>query len=196
MRRLAISVVVVAVVTGLSFILISLLPGNAAVAILGTNATPQSIAALNESLGLDKPFYEQYWRWLNGVFHGNLGVSLLNQESVAQTLNQRLVVSLSLLAGALALATVVGGAIGIWSAARPGVMSRTLDLLAIAGHSVPGFWLALILVWIFAINLQLLPPLGYVSPMESLTESIRFLILPWITLGLIMMTTIAKQMRD
>jgi peptide/nickel transport system permease protein len=195
-RRLLISVPVVIIVTMLSFALLQLLPGNAAEALLGPQATPQEIAGLTKSLGLDRPFWDQYWSWVTGLFHGNLGASLTNGQSVTSLLNQRLGVSISLLAGALVGAIVVGGAIGILSAARPGILSRGLDLLAIGGLALPAFWLALVLVLLLSTKAKLLPALGYVAPGVSLGSWARFLVLPWIALGATMATTIAKQTRD
>lgn len=195
-RRLLISVPVVFVVTALSFGLLQLLPGNAAEALLGPQATPQEIAGLTRSLGLDRPVYQQYWTWLVQLAHGNLGGSLMNSQSVTSLLNQRLGVSISLLAGALIGAIIVGGAIGILSASRPGVLSRLLDLLAIGGLALPAFWLALILVFLLSTKARLLPALGYVAPGTSLAGWARFLILPWIALGATMAAIIAKQTRD
>jgi peptide/nickel transport system permease protein len=195
-RRLLISVPVVFVVTALSFGLLQLLPGNAAEALLGPQATPQEIAGLTRSLGLDHPAYQQYWTWLVHLAHGNLGASLANSQSVTSMLNQRLGVSVSLLVGALLGAIIVGGAIGILSASRPGVLSRLLDLLAIGGLALPAFWLALILVFLLSTKARLLPALGYVAPGTSLASWARFLILPWIALGATMATAIAKQTRD
>ena len=195
-RRLLISVPVVFVVTALSFGLLQLLPGNAAEALLGPQATPQEIAGLTKSLGLDRPLYDQYWTWLAQLGHGNLGASLANGQSVTSLLDQRLGVSVSLMAGALIGAIIIGGAIGILSAARPGVLSRLLDLLAIGGLALPAFWIALVLILLLSTKAKLLPALGYVPPSTSLASWARFLILPWIALGATIATIIAKQTRD
>jgi peptide/nickel transport system permease protein len=193
---LALSVPVVFIVTAVSFVMIDLLPGNAATALLGPSASAQEIARLTRSLGLDKPIWEQYWRWLVGLAHGNLGTSLENGQSVTSLLNQGLGVSISLLAGALFLAVVAGGAAGIYSAARPGILSRILDLGIIAGLAIPAFWLATILVLLFSTDAHLLPALGYVSPSEGVGQWARFLVLPWIALAATMATAVAKQTRD
>ena len=195
LRRVALSVPVVFIVTALSFVLIDLLPGNAASAILGPSASAQQINQLTQSLGLGRPIYTQYWEWLERLAHGNLGVSLDNGQSVTSLLNADLGVSISLLAGALVGAVIVGGAAGIFSAARPGVLSRLLDIGIVAGLAVPAFWLALILVLLLSTDAHLLPALGYASP-SSPAQWARFLVLPWIALGATMATTVAKQTRD
>jgi peptide/nickel transport system permease protein len=121
---------------------------------------------------------------------------MLNSQSVTSILNQRLGVSVSLLAGALIGAIVIGSAIGILSAARPGILSRALDLVAIGGLAVPAFWFALVLVLLLSTKAHLLPALGYVPLGNGVGQWARFLILPWVALGATMATTIAKQMRD
>ena len=87
------------VVSALTFILVSLTPGNAAEEILGTSATPPEYAALNRALGLDLPIYEQYWNWLRHALTGNLGESIFTNQPVTQEIGQRLPVTLSLLVG-------------------------------------------------------------------------------------------------
>jgi peptide/nickel transport system permease protein len=94
LRRVALSVPVVFIVTALSFVLIDLLPGNAASAILGPSASAQQINQLTQSLGLGRPIYTQYWQWLERLAHGNLGVSLDNGQSVTSLLNPDLGVSI------------------------------------------------------------------------------------------------------
>jgi len=195
-RRILISVPVVFVVTALSFGLLQLLPGNAADAILGPQATPQEIAGLTKSLGLDRPLVDQYWSWLTRLVHGDLGDSLTNSQSVTSLLNQRLSVSICLLVGALICAIILGGVIGVLSAARPGLLSRMLDLLAVGGLALPAFWLALILVLVLSTKAHLLPAIGYVALGVNPGSWARFLIMPWITLGATMATIIAKQTRD
>jgi peptide/nickel transport system permease protein len=196
LRRLALSVPVVLVVSALSFVLIDLLPGNAASALLGPSASAQQITQLTHSLGLDRPIWVQYWRWLVHLAHGNLGVSLENGQSVTSLLNADLGVSISLLVGALIGAVIVGGAVGIFSAARPGLLSRVLDIGIIGGLAMPAFWLALILVLLLSTDAHILPALGYISPSTSPVQWARFLVLPWIALGATMATTVAKQTRD
>lgn len=196
LRRLALSVPVILIVTALSFVLIGLLPGNAASAILGPSASAQQISQLSHSLGLSQPIWDQYWHWLTGAVHGNLGVSLENGQSVSSLLNQNLGVSISLLAGALIGGVIVGGAVGIYSAARPGFISRVLDIGIVAGLAIPAFWLALILVLVFSTDAHLLPALGYVSPSTSISQWARSLVLPWIALGATMAPVVARQMND
>jgi peptide/nickel transport system permease protein len=195
-RRLLLSVPLVLVVTAISFVLVELLPGTAAAAILGTKATPEQIAVLDRELGLDLPVWQQYGRWLGGVLHGDLGTSTLTGAPVSADLAARLGVTLSLVVGAMLLTLVAGVALGVLTAVRRGVLSRCIDLLAVLGLAVPSFWLALILILLFSVRLGLLPSVGYVDPATSVGGWLQSLVLPVAALALGMVTTVAKQTRD
>jgi len=118
MRRCVMSVPLLFVVSALTFVLVSLTPGNAAEEILGTSATPAEDAALNHALGLNLPLYEQYWNWLRHALTGHLGQSIFTNQPVTQAIGQRLPVTLSLLVGALIVSVVVGIGLGAFSAVR------------------------------------------------------------------------------
>lgn len=195
-RRLALSVPLVLVVTAISFVLVGLLPGTAAATILGTQATPDQIAALNRQLGLDRPVWEQYGQWLTQLAQGSLGTSTVNGTSVAADLTSRLGVTLSLVLGAMLGTVVLGVTLGVFTARRRGLLSRLIDTLAIAGLAIPGFWLALLLILVFSVELRLLPAIGYVDPSTSLVGWVTSLVLPVTALALSMITTVAKQTRD
>lgn len=196
LRRIAISIPVVIVVTLISFILLALIPGSAAETILGTNATPESIAALNKQLGLDRPIVIQYFTWLGGVLTGNLGTSLLNHQPVADALVGRLPVTLSLVLGATIVAAVLGIAIGTFTARRRGFWSRVIDILAVVGLALPSFWLALLLILFFAVTLHLLPATGYIPFTDDPAGWAISLVLPVASLAIGMTTNLAKQTRD
>lgn len=196
LRRLALSVPLVLIVTAVSFILVGLLPGTAAATILGTRATPVQIAALNQQLGLNKSIWAQYWQWLTHLAHGNLGDSSLTGTPVAADLGGRVGVTLSLVVGAMVVTLVVGISLGVFTARRRGLLSRIVDTLAVVGLAIPGFWLALMLIYVFAVKLRALPSIGYVSPTTSVSQWFEALVLPVVALALSMITTIAKQTRD
>lgn len=190
------SIPLIIVVTAISFILLALLPGSAAESVLGTHATPDQIAALNKQLGLDQPLIVQYLQWLGHLFQGSLGQSLINGESVASQLNQRLPVTFSLVLSATLVAAVVGIAIGVLTARRRTAASRVIDVLAIIGLALPSFWLAYLLIFAFAIKLDVLPATGYVSLTHSPGGWFVSLVLPVASLAIGMITNLAKQTRD
>jgi peptide/nickel transport system permease protein len=196
LRRLALSVVLIVLVPSITFFLEAITPGNVASLLLGTNATQQEVQQLSARLGLSLPLYDQYWHWLTQLFTGNLGTSYLNGQQVSAMIGQRLPVTLSILVGSLILASVLGVGLGVLSATRGRAIARTVDVGSVIGIAAPSFWIAIALVLIFAVKLRLLPAIGYVAINASPEQWLRSLILPWIALGLGLMTFIAKQTRD
>jgi peptide/nickel transport system permease protein len=195
-RRLLMSVPLLVVVTALSFLLISLTPGDAANTLLGTSATAQQYAAVRQQLGLNLPLYDQYWRWLHHAFVGNLGTSLLNGQSVSLEIWQRLPTTLSLVVGALVLSTIVGVAFGVFSAVRGGLPARAVDAFALVGIALPAFWVGLELVVVFSVSLGWFPATGFTSLSQSPIEWLRSLVLPVLALSLWGIAALTKQTRE
>ena len=121
LRRIVLAVPLLFIVSALSFVLVSVTPGDAATEILGVQASPETIAELRHALGLDLPLHEQYWNWLTDAATGDLGTSLYSGEPVAHTIRSRLPVTLSLVVSALLLTLIVGVGLGLFSAVRGGV---------------------------------------------------------------------------
>jgi peptide/nickel transport system permease protein len=195
-RRLLWAVPLVLGVSLVVFVLASLVPGDAARTILGESATPEAVAALQTELGLDRPWYAQYLTWLGGLVHGDLGTSVFTGEPVTAALNSRLAVTLALVLVTVVVCTVVGVAIGMAGALRGGVVARVLDVVSLFGIALPSFWVALVLVSLFAVKLRWFPATGYVSPDVSLGGWASSLVLPVVSLGLLGISVIAKQTRD
>lgn len=195
LRRLVMSVPLLLVVSAVTFILIAFLPGDAARVVAGRNATEEQVAQTRSELGLDRPLWQQYGDWLGNAIHGDLGTSLINQQPVADQLNGRLEPTLSLITGAVLLATVIGLAFGILGA-RGGLLGRVVDGLSVLGIAVPAFWLGLVLAVVFAVRLDVLPPLGYVPIQDSVGQWLTHLLLPVVTLAVAATAAIAKQARD
>lgn len=184
------------IVTGLSFVLLSLIPGDAAEQLLGQNATPQSLAALRKQLGLNLPLPEQYWRWLVHALHGDLGASIVTSQPVTEAILQRLPVTLSLATGGLILIPLLGISLGVYGAVRGGALDRVLGLLSLVGYALPPFWFGAILIEFFAVKQHWLPAIGYVPLAVSPTKWLRSLILPVAALSVGGVVVFAKQTRD
>ena len=195
-RRLLLAIPMLLGVSAVTFILVALTPGDPAVSILGSNATQAQDAALDRQLGFDQPVLVQYWHWLAHALHGDLGTSLLSSQSVTSLLNARLPVTLSLVVCATIVSAALGIALGTISAVRGGVTGRLVDVLAMLGFAIPGFWLGLVLVELFAVRVHLLPATGYVPLTASPGGWLQSMILPVVTLAIGGMTAIAKQTRD
>jgi peptide/nickel transport system permease protein len=184
------------IVSALTFVLVSLTPGNAAQEILGTSATPAEYAAFNRALGLNLPLYTQYWNWLRHALTGNLGQSIFTGQPVTQAIGQRIPVTLSLLIGALLVSVVIGVGLGVFSALRGGAVGRAVDVLALIGFSLPAFWVGAELIVIFAVWLNWFPATGYVPISDSPVGWLRSLILPVVALSLYGIASLAKQTRE
>lgn len=194
--RIAWSVPVVFVATALSFVLIALVPGNAAFALLGPLATNERVRLLTTKLGLDRPLISQYADWIHRAIHGDLGVSLFTGTAVTTELDQHLEVTLSLLILATLASAVLGVGLGIVGAVRGGIVGRALDALSLVGLAIPTFWLGLVLTAIFAVTLRVFPVLGYVPIGHSPLQWARSLVLPVVSLAVGSSAVIAKQTRD
>jgi peptide/nickel transport system permease protein len=184
-RRLIAAVPVLWGVTFLTFVTLNLLPGDAASALLGANATPGEIRALTIKLHLNEPFWVRYGHWLGSALHGNLGVSLYNRQPVASILAQRLPVTLELVVYGLVITFVVAVPLAIFAARRPrGFVDRVSMVLSMAGLSVAPYVLALLLVLVFAVDEPVFPAIGYQSIGAGLGGNLRDLTLPAITIAI------------
>lgn len=196
LKRLAISIPLLAIVSAMTFLIQGLIPGDMATTIGGLDASPEQLAEIRRNLGLDQPIFVQYWNWLLNALQGDLGVSMANGEAITTVLATRLPVTLSLVIGATAVALVVGVTLGIISSWGPKLLGRVVDVLSILGLAAPGFWIALILVSVFSVSLGLLPASGYVPFTESRSDWAIALLLPVIAISSQGLTSIAKQTRE
>lgn len=195
-RRLLRGIPMLFVVSLLTFVLVSLSPGNPAVTLLGTNATSAQYAAVDRQLGLDLPLWSQYWHWLTGAFQGRLGTSLYSSQSVSSILGARLIVTLTLVILGTILSAVAGVSLGVVSALGRRPVSRATDVISMLGFAIPNFWLGLVLILVFAQRLHLLPATGWTPFTSSPSGWLRSLVLPVVTLAAAGATGIAKQTRD
>lgn len=176
-RRLAAAVPVMLGITFVAFILIHLIPGNPARVILyGSQATPQQIANLTSQLGLDRPLWEQYARFLGQLLRGNLGTSYLTQTSVAHELLSRTPSTLILTGSAMLVAIVIGVPLGVLAGARPNsLLDRGARGISFLGVAIPYFFLALLLVLLLSVRLRWFPAID--------NGTFASLVLPAISLG-------------
>jgi len=172
-------------VTFLTFLVLNALPGDAASALLGINATPAEIRTFSIKLHLNDPLFVRYGHWLGGVVTGNLGTSLASPQSVASMLGQRLPVTLELVVYALIITFAVSIPLAVLCARRPrGVIDRLSMVLSMAGISVAPYVLALLLVIVFAVDMSVFPAIGYQSISQGLAGNLRDMTLPSIVIAL------------
>ncbi|MGQ4383763.1 ABC transporter permease [Streptomyces sp. SAS_270] len=195
LRRLAWAVPLALVASMISFVLVAFLPGDAARSLLGQNATAAQVQAARHELGLDQPLWSQYWSWLVKALQGDFGTSLINRQPVTAQLNDRLAPSLSLIIGSTLVAAIIGMLLGVRGAQR-GTLGKVVTSGSVIGLALPDFWLGLVLVMLFAVQLPLFPPTGYVPLPEDPTAWLNSLVLPVVTLAVPATAVIAKQSRD
>jgi peptide/nickel transport system permease protein len=184
-RRLLAAIPVLLGVTFLSFVVMNSLPGDAAQELLGAQATPAEIHQLEIKLGLDKPFLTRYWDWLHQAVIGHLGHSLSSGQSVASILGSDLPVTFELVGFAFVISLALAVPLALVSARKPnGVADRLSMMFSMAGLSIAPYVLALVLVYVFAVKLNVLPAIGWVPPGQSVGQNIRYLILPAVSIGL------------
>ena len=196
--RLGVLIGVLLAVSFLTFSMIQLLPGDPALQILGAdNATAENVAAVRAELGLDKPFLEQYGRWLGDAVTGDLGRSFQTNQPVREAITERLPVTaeIGLLAVLIALAFAIP--LGVASAYRAGGrFDRFLTTASFALLSVPGFMLALLFIWTFAVRLGWLPASGWVRLTQNPWENLRTAILPAMSLAIAEMAVYTRLLRS
>jgi len=197
LRRLLLGIVVLILVSILVFLATQALPGDPARAILGRSATPDSLAALRRQLHLNQPVIEQYWTWVTGLLHGNLGTSLAAQEPVSTLLAPKLVNSAVLVALAAVLSIPLAIAIGAWAAfRREKVFDTTSSNLLLLLAALPEFVVALVLVILFATTVfHVLPAISTVPPGSKPWNNWVALVLPTITLVIAVAPYVARIMR-
>jgi len=181
----------------LAFVLIRLAPGDPAAAFLSPAATQDEVAAVRQRLGLDLPVPVQFAYWFGNVLRGDLGRSFFLGRDVTTAIAERIPATLQLTVLALAFALVVGVSAGVLAAVNHNrLVDRVVMIVSLLGVSVPVFWLGLLLMWVFAVNLRWFPTGGYVPITEDLLGGLRSTALPAISLGTLHATLIARITRS
>jgi len=195
-RRLLATIVVMAVVALVVFLLLYLTPGDPAAILAGDAATSDDIRRIREKLGLDQPFLVRFGGWIAQLIRGDLGTSIFTNLPVAHLIGQRVEPTLSLTLCTLLVSVLVAVPLGVVAAARAGTwIDRGVMAFSVLGFSLPVFVLAYILILIFSIELDWLPVQGYRPIREGLWEWARHLVLPATALGTVYIALIARITR-
>ena len=196
-RRVLASIPVILLVAIFSFSLLHLAPGDASSILLGQDATTDDIVALRAKLGLDRPLPIQFLDWFGGVLRGNLGTSVFSGYSVAELMGDRLQATLSLAAMGIFIAVFLGIPMGVLAAWKADTwIDRSVMMFAVLGFSVPVFWLGFLLIWLFAINLDIFPVIGYSPIGDGFLRFLRSMTLPSLALAVAFMALIARMTRS
>jgi peptide/nickel transport system permease protein len=194
-RRLLSMIPVLLLVSMITFSLM-LLTGDPVKAMLGHETDLETIEAMRHKLGLDQPIPVQYGKWLWNVLHGDLGYSVRSHQPVSEAILQRLPVTLWVNLFAFLITIFIGIPAGILAALkRNSIFDLGASFIAILGITTPNFFLAIMLIYLFSIKLNWIPPSGFVNPLEHPLEGVKSLIMPSITLGAAEAAIIARMTR-
>lgn len=200
-RRLTYAIIVVVLVSLLTFLAMHYLPGDPILIFITqnqfTNYSQEQVDSLRHQLGLDKSLPEQYIHWVNNMFHGNLGKSLAYNDKVSTLISESLPITLYYGFIAFVISSLTGIFLGTIAAIRQGKWpDALLTSLANLGITAPVFWFGILMIWVFGLKLHWLPIQGYVSPFEDFGSSIRHLIMPVICLSVLTIASGARQTRS
>jgi len=195
LRRLLFGVSLIFVVASLAFFLVFADGASVARSILGESATADEVAAKAHELGLDRPIFVQYADWLGSAVRGDLGVSYFTTETVAQAVSSRVGVTLSIVLGAVLVTAIVSIGLGMLAAVRRGNVDRAVQVLSVAGISLPNYWVALMLVLWLAVGLKIFPATGYVPPDVSVGAWLATIALPVTALAIGGVAAATQQVR-
>ena len=197
-RRFLLAIPTLVGVSLIIFIIMAVVPGDVAVAILGDTANERTVAELREQLGLNAPLYERYWNWISGMFSGDLGYSVfLGGRPIAELMIEHFPVTLNLAVYTMIIAVVLAVPLGTISAIRHNSMiDYALRVFSIIGLSVPVFWLGIMIVLFLAKTFAWQPELSWVSPFENPWGNIKQMIWPSVTLGYFQVAFIARMTRS
>jgi peptide/nickel transport system permease protein len=209
-QRLLHTVVVLLGVSLLTFALIHMTPGDPVLVMLGTDATPSELDRLRHLLGLDQPLYVQYVQYVGRLMTGQMGDSIFQHQPVTKLLGDRFPATLELTVAAMAIAVVVGMLTGVISAVMPySLFDLTAMLVALAGVAMPVFWLGMLAILLFSLQLGWLPSFGRGEPVvqavqywirsgdpSDVADSLRHLVLPALTLGAFSAALISRLVRS
>ncbi|AUH01372.1 ABC transporter permease [Prodigiosinella confusarubida] len=196
-RRCGTGLLMILIISALVFFITSLLPGDAAQMILGQSATPETVAALRQQLGLDQPLPVRYILWITGILHGNFGTSFASNVPVTQLIAQRIPATFELAAVTTLVSVPLSLLIGITAAMKRGsLLDRVLVIGTMSVVAVPEFLVATVAVLIFAVKLHWVPAMSLGSPNQDLTGFLRTYALPVITLCCVLVAQMARMTRS
>lgn len=179
------------------FTLMQVLPGDPALIILGMNAEPDTIAALHAQLGFDQPMWLRYLKWIGGFFVGDFGNSITYSVPISELLGPRIMVTVPLALMSMLISIAGAVVIGVYAAANRGKLGDTIAMgVAQIGVAIPNFWLALLLILLFALKLLWFPASGFSGWENGIWNGVRSLVLPALALGLPLAAILGRVTRS
>jgi peptide/nickel transport system permease protein len=197
LRRAATFLATLAGVSVVIFLVLDVLPGNAALTILGADASPDAVAALSHKLGLDQPATHRYFSWILGLLSGDLGVSYAYATPVSELISGGLAISLPLAVMAMALTVLIALSLGVFAAARHNSLADT-GVMGVSqiGIAIPNFWFAILLILLFAVRLHWFAAGGFPGWADGPLLAMRALVLPAFALAVVQAAILARVTRS
>ena len=185
LRRLLYTIPTIFIVTVLVFSLIHLIPGNPVEILYGIAGAPEQIEIVKHQLNLDKPIVVQYYMWIKGIMKGDFGYSLKSGEEIWPIIKKKFIITFTLIITSLLISVFISILLGVLAASKRNTFSDfSIMIFAVVAISIPGFWVALMAMYVFSLKLGVLPSIGYVSFVENFKEALRHLIMPASVLAL------------
>lgn len=195
-KKILILLLTLLLVSVITFFAFHVVPGDPAMMLLGTEASEERLDALREELGTNKPLLEQYTDWMQGIFTGDLGNSIKYKQPVQDLLADRIPVTLLLGVMVAFLTIVIGIPLGVYAAYKKNSwLNPFFNVITMVGISIPGFFLSILVIWIFGLMLGWFAPGVYVSYTESLRGFFQFMIFPAVSIALPEIAILAKYVR-
>lgn len=196
LRRLGTGLLLLVVISALTYLLLSLPDIDVGRQILGPSAPQETVDAHNATLGLDRPVVVRYLDWLTSALQGDLGRSWFTSEEVSRSLATRLPITLSLMFGVTLVTAVVSFVLGVWAGVRRGLVDRAVQIIAVLGYALPGFLVTLIIVLVFAVQLRWFPAIGYTPLSQSFGGWLSTVTLPILALSIAGVAGVSQQVRS
>ncbi|MFN0000066.1 MAG: ABC transporter permease [Betaproteobacteria bacterium] len=197
LKRLLTLIATLAGASVVVFLVLEILPGDAAQTMMGPDASPEAVRALANRLGLDRPALERYWHWVSGMAHGELGDSYAYSSPVLELVAQRLALTVPLALMAMLLTAVLALSAGIYAAARHNRLGDVgMMALTQVGIAIPNFWFAILLILFFSVQLQWFSAGGFAGWDEGLLPGLRALLLPALSLAVVQAAILARITRS
>lgn len=195
-NRILIVIPLLLALSVLLFLYVHAVPGDPIAGMLGPNGSPELIAQIRADRGLDRPLYVQYWEWISGLVHGDLGVSLLSGQKITPIVVDRIPATFQLTFVSLFFTVLIGLPAGFLAGKYRGSwIDKVLSPAALLGLSMPVFWIGTLLILVLAVQLRWLPTGGYVPFAESPLESLRLTLMPALALGIHLSPFLARMVR-
>jgi len=196
-KRILALIPVLLTVSVVVFMIIHFIPGDPAAAMLGSQATEEQLTQMREQMGLNKPLMVQFSIWILNLVQGDLGSSLVSDQSVLSLIANRLPVTLNLIIFAMSFSIIIAIPLGVAAAVKHNTSVDYVSMfIALIGISIPNFWAALLLIMVFALNLGMFPATGYIPLTKSIVLNLKHLALPAFSLGFIQAGIITRMTRS